>query len=252
MRKAIEVHGVTYTAAGRPILNDVSMEVGEGEFVGVIGPNGSGKSTLLKNIYKVLSPAKGKILLYGQDIQKLTNRQAASRLAVVAQENSANFDFTVEEVVSMGRYPSKKMLDTLDEQDSAIIQQVIRSVGIEAFAKHSFLHLSGGEKQRALIARAMAQQTEIIVLDEPTNHLDIGSQIHTLRMLKSSGKTILAALHDLGTASRCCDRIYVMQEGAILCSGKPKDIITKPLIEALYHIQADIFDHNEKLFIDFY
>ncbi len=232
-------------------MKDVSLQVRRGEFIGIIGPNGSGKSTLLKNIYKIYTPDSGSICLYGKDVTHISNRKMAQSLAVVAQENNVNFDFTVNEVVSMGRYPQKGLLDVLSHTDQEIINESLRLVGMAAFAERSFLELSGGEKQRALIARALAQQTETIILDEPTNHLDIGSQLTTLKLLKASGKTIVAALHDLPTAANYCDRIYVLSNGVTLCAGPPVHVIQNSLIKELYNIEADVFWRNQKLFVDY-
>lgn len=250
-KTVLSVHELEYAVRGCKILKKVSLEVKEGEFVGVIGPNGSGKSTLLKNIYKIAVPDGGRIYVNGCDLAHMTNRQMAREIAVVAQENNTNFDFTVEEVVAMGRYPHKKMMEPLSDSDIAAVQQMVRTVEMEDFLKSSFLNLSGGEKQRVLIARALVQDTGLVVLDEPTNHLDVGSQIRTLQLMKNSGKTILAALHDLGIASKYCDRIYVMCEGKILCGGRPDEMINAELIEKLYGIHAEVFGHHGRTFIDY-
>lgn len=247
----IQVTDLKFSVQNRNILEGVSLTVEEGEFVGIIGPNGSGKSTLLKNIYKVLTPKSGTIKLKGREIIKMSNRATSAQLAVVAQEDSSNFDFTVKEVVSMARYHKKKMLETLDKEDDKIIANAIEAVGMTAFINQSFLELSGGEKQRVLFARALAQQTEIVILDEPTNHLDIGSQVSLLRLMKNSGKSVLAALHDLAMASNYCDRIYVIDKGHIICQGPPRQIITDSLINKLYGIEAEVFEYKEKLFVDY-
>lgn len=197
----LKVEKITYGTKQKEILKGISLQVKQGEFVGVIGPNGSGKSTLLKNIYKMLTPKSGDILLDGKSLVKMSNRQMAERLAVVTQESEANFDFTVGEVVQMGRYPRKRLMEAANEQDREKVKESLQLVGMEDFLNRSFLTLSGGEKQRVLIARALAQETEMVILDEPTNHLDIGSQIKTLSLLKHSGKTVLTALHDLSLAA---------------------------------------------------
>lgn len=247
----LSVQNVTYKTRHITIITDVSLVVNRGEFVGVIGPNGSGKSTLLKNIYRMLTPSAGEILLDKKSLLKMTNRQMAERIAVVSQESEANFDFTVGEVVQMGRYPRKRLMEAANEQDRSIVQRSLAMVGMESFLERSFLSLSGGEKQRVLIARALAQETEMVILDEPTNHLDIGSQIKTLSLLKASGKTVLTALHDLSLASKFCDRVYVLKDGRNLCDGKPEEVISSKLVEDLYQIRATVFRRNEKIFIDY-
>lgn len=247
----LQVENLGYRIKNKTILRNINLEVREHEFVGIIGPNGSGKSTLLKNIYKVLTPTEGEIRIDSENLRTMSNRQMASKLAVVAQENGANFDFTVEEVVQMGRYSKKKPLEVSNETDREVVRQMLERTGMEAFRERSFLSLSGGEKQRVLIARAFAQETDMIVLDEPTNHLDAGSQMNTLKLLKASGKTVLTALHDLSLANRFCDRIYVLREGQIYCHGVPEEIISEEMIEELYGIEAEIFHHSGRMYIDY-
>lgn len=247
----LEVKNVSYQIGRKQILNQVSLQVRENEFVGIIGPNGSGKSTLLKTIYKILPPLSGDILLNGASLLHMKNKTMAQSLAVVAQENGANFDFQVEEVVQMGRYPRKKLLENTNDGDREIVEESLRMVEMDGFWGRSFLSLSGGEKQRVLIARALAQQTEMILLDEPTNHLDIGSQMKTLKLLKQSGKTILTALHDLSLAAHFCDRIYVMYQGRIYAQGTPREVITSKLVRTLYHLDSEVFERKGSLYIDY-
>lgn len=247
----LQVENLCCQIGQKVILKNISLEVHKGEFVGIIGPNGSGKSTLLKNIYKMLKPTDGRIYLEGQDLLRMSSHKAAQHLAVVAQENDANFDFTVQEVVQMGRYPRKRLLETVNQQDTEIVRKMLRKVQMEERIDRSFLSLSGGEKQRVLIARALAQETEMIILDEPTNHLDIGSQIKTLNLLKQTGKTVLTALHDLSIAARYCDCIYVLKDGRSYASGNTKEIINSELVEDLYHLKADVFTKNGRLFVDY-
>lgn len=252
MTNVIVGKNVGFTINNYTILQDISFHLDKGEFIGIIGPNGSGKSTLLKNVYKIHAPTSGVIELDGIDITAMTNRQTANKIAVVAQENNANFDFTVQEVVAMGRYPKKKLIDTLSEIDQRIIRESIKQVEMESFTNSSFLDLSGGEKQRILIARAIAQQTDIVIMDEPTNHLDIGSQVSALDLIKRSGKSILVALHDLAIAINYCDRIYVLHQGKVISSGKPSEVITESLIYRLYGIRAEVFQHKDRTFVNYH
>ena len=247
----LKVENIVYKTKQIEILRGVSLEVNRGEFVGVIGPNGSGKSTLLKNIYRMLTPTSGEIWLDEKSLIRMSNRKMAEQLAVVAQESEANFDFTVGEVVQMGRYPRKKLMEAANDQDRDMVKHALQLVGMEEFLDRSFLTLSGGEKQRVLIARALAQETELIILDEPTNHLDIGSQIKTLSLLKDSGKTVLTALHDLSLAARFCDRIYVLKDGKNLCDGKPETLISSELVKELYQIDAEVFSRKDRIYIDY-
>lgn len=247
----LKVTNLNYTVEGVQILHNVSMDVRPGEFVGVLGPNGSGKSTLLKNIYKVLRPQSGTVEIQGKNLLAMSNREMAQNLSVVGQEHEGSFDFLVEEVVLMGRQARKRLTEGFDETDRAAAQNALSRVELEGLSQRSYLSLSGGEKQRVLIARALVQDTPLMILDEPTNHLDIGSQIKTLSLLKKSGKTIVAALHDLSIAAKYCDRVFILQEGRNVVSGAPAEIITKQLIHQLYDIDASLFTHEGELYLQY-
>lgn len=248
----LQVSSLSYNVNRLEILKDVSLSVQKGEIIGLIGPNGSGKSTLIKHITRIIKCENECIKIYSKNINEYSIKEYAKHVSVVAQENHTGFDFTVQQVVAMGRYPHKKPMQALDTEDYKIIDDALDKVLMKDMKEKHFLYLSGGEKQRVLIARALAQNTEILILDEPTNHLDIGSQMRTLELLKTSGKTILAALHDLSTAVKYCDRIYVLNKGKVLCYGSPEEIITKELVYELYGLGADIFMHNQRLFLDYH
>ena len=192
----IESKGVSVTLSGREIVHRVSVQVKDRQFVGLLGPNGSGKTTLLKSIYRVLKPSEGAVCIDGEDIRRMSYRESAKRTGVVSQFTSMSFDFSVEEMVLMGRAPHKTALSRDTEEDYRIAEEALRRVDMLDFRDRSFLTLSGGEKQRILLARALAQQVEILVLDEPTNHLDIKYQIQIMDVVKSLGVGVLAALHD--------------------------------------------------------
>lgn len=247
----LKVENLVYTAGKNRILNGVSLEVKKGEFIGVLGPNGSGKSTLIKNICKLARPDSGSISLCGGNLLTMRNREMAKHLSVVSQEHEGSFDFSVGEVVQMGRYSHKRMTETLGEEDQLACRKALEQVELSHLYDRSYLSLSGGEKQRALIARAFAQDTPMMILDEPTNHLDIGSQIKTLKLIQNSGKTILAALHDLSIAARFCDRIYIMHNGVIAANGTPKEILSAELVRSLYDIDVTLFEHEGQMFVKF-
>lgn len=222
------------------ILRGVSMEAGERELVGIIGPNGSGKSTLLKCVYRVLKPTQGAVYLDGQPLLELTPKQSAQRLAVVAQHNYYNFDFSVEDVVLMGRSPHKKAMERDNAEDYRIVRESLNTVGMGAFAKRSFSTLSGGEQQRVILARALAQQTPCLILDEPTNHLDIQYQLQLMDILKGLRQTVLAAVHDLNIASMYCDRLYALKDGLIVGKGTPQELLTPEFIREMYEVDAEV------------
>ncbi|WP_125153011.1 ABC transporter ATP-binding protein [Clostridium rectalis] len=235
-----KVENLSYEIENKNICHKIELNINKGEFIGIIGPNGSGKSTLLKNIYKVLIPNEGSIYLNNKDLVKSSNRESAEEMAVVAQENNIGFDFTVKDIVLMGRYPRKKLFQRSDSLDVDIIRKSLGKVGMENMINKSFPSLSGGEKQRVLIARALAQETEFLILDEPTNHLDIGCQIKILKFLKNLKKTILISIHDLNMAAEYCDRIYAIKEGKIVASGTPKEVLSVELIKKLYEVESEL------------
>lgn len=222
------------------ILKGVSVAAGHREFVGLIGPNGSGKSTLLKCIYRTLKQEAGCVMLDGTDISRMSYKQSAKKLAVLAQHNYYNFEFTVQEVVLMGRSPHKKALERDTAADYEIVQNCLEKVGMAEFSKRNFSTLSGGEQQRVILARALAQQTPCLVLDEPTNHLDITHQLQLLKIVKELDCTVISAIHDLNIAAMFCDRIYVLQKGKIMASGTPKEVFTPQLLREIYQVDAEV------------
>ena len=222
------------------ILKGVSIDSKNREFIGIIGPNGSGKSTLLKCIYRILKPNNGCIMLGEEDISKMSVKESAKKLAVVAQHNYYNFDFSVGEVVLMGRSPHKKSLEPDNSEDYDIVNESLEKVGMLGFKNRSFSTLSGGEQQRVILARALAQQTPCLILDEPTNHLDIKYQLSLLIIVKSLNLTIISAIHDLNIASMYCDRLFVMKNGRIVGMGTPQEVLTKEFIKEIYDIDVEI------------
>ena len=222
------------------ILKGVSIDSKSREFIGIIGPNGSGKSTLLKCIYRTLKPNNGCIMLGRQDISKMSVKESAKKLAVVAQHNYYNFDFSVGEVVLMGRSPHKKSLEPDNSEDYDIVNESLEKVGMLGFKNRSFSTLSGGEQQRVILARALAQQTPCLILDEPTNHLDIKYQLPLLNIVKSLNLTVISAIHDLNIAAMYCDRLFVMKNGQIVGSGIPQEVLTKEFIKEIYDIDVEI------------
>jgi iron complex transport system ATP-binding protein len=232
------------------ILKGVSIDSKNREFIGIIGPNGSGKSTLLKCIYRILKPNNGCIMLGEEDISKMSVKESAKKLAVVAQHNYYNFDFSVGEVVLMGRSPHKKSLEPDNSEDYDIVNESLEKVGMLGFKNRSFSTLSGGEQQRVILARALAQQTPCLILDEPTNHLDIKYQLSLLNIVKSLNLTIISAIHDLNIASMYCDRLFVMKNGRIVGMGTPQEVLTKEFIKEIYDIDVEIvYDSKGNLHI---
>ena len=222
------------------ILSGVNLFVNTGELVGIVGPNGSGKSSLLRCIYRMNKPSAGEILLDDLDVWSMSAKDVSKKLAVVPQSMPSEFEFTVREIVSMGRYPHKGMIESFNERDNELISQALNQVGMLELADRNFMSLSGGEKQRALIARAFVQESEILILDEPGNHLDIYYQLEIMNIISKPEITCLAVMHDLNLAVNYCDRLYVMNEGKIYANGKPEEILTPELIREVYRVKATI------------
>ena len=234
----LEVNDVAVQIASRRIVEEVSLHVAPGEIVGLIGPNGSGKSTLLRSIYRLLKPVAGYVQLGSDDVWKLSAREAARRTAVVVQETPSDFEFTVAEVVEMGRTPHKGLLEADNQRDAQIVAEALRRVNMTAFAERSFNTLSGGEKQRVLVARALAQEPKLLVLDEPINHLDIRYQLELLNLVRSLGITTLVTLHDLNLAATYCHRLYLLADGKIVTAGTPEDVLTPAWVRDVYGVAA--------------
>jgi iron complex transport system ATP-binding protein len=236
----LKVDNLTFSYGEEETVSDVSIEVKRGEFVGLIGPNGSGKSTILKNLYRALRPERGAAELDGENLYAMSARKSALKLGVVGQENDVPFDFLVEEIVAMGRSPHKKLFDIDNDTDKQIVHHALEHLGMDSMAKRNYMSLSGGEKQRVIIARVVAQETDFFILDEPTNHLDISYQLQIFDFVKRLGVTVLSAIHDLNMAALYCNRIYALKNGKVAMQGTPEEIFTHENIHSLFGVNSDI------------
>jgi iron complex transport system ATP-binding protein len=225
------------------ILRAVSLAASPGEFVGLVGPNGSGKTTLLRCAFRFNTPLAGTIQLDGEDIWKKPSKWHAQRAAVVLQELPDDFGLSVLDVVYMGRTPHKKLFSGDTAEDAAVVDQALEKVGMAALRDRNFYTLSGGEKQRVLLARALAQQPTLLILDEPTNHLDLQHQIELLALVRRMGITTLATIHDLNLAAAYCDRLYVIKGGEIVAHGTPHEVITEQLLASVFGVNAIVDAH---------
>lgn len=233
----IKVENLSFKVENKQILKNINVEFKKNVFTGIIGANGSGKSTLLKNVYRILKPTSGKIYVEDKNFHKMSDLNAARKLSVVAQEESISFDFKVSEIVKMGLYSRKDKTD-FEEREEVI--RCLKKTGMEDFYERSFLSLSGGEKQRVMISRALAQNTEIMILDEPTNHLDIGYRMKMMDIIKKENKTIIAALHDINIAAEYCDEIVLIDGGEIIKRGTPEEIIDAETLKNIFKVNAFI------------
>jgi iron complex transport system ATP-binding protein len=238
---ALQAENISVSFSKTDIVRDISLKVDSHQFVGLIGPNGCGKSTLLKSIYKVIKPKQGQVSLYDTDILKSSPKVVSRQLGVVGQFNELSFDFTVRQMVMMGRTPHKKLLDSDNQEDYSIVEQALRKVDLTHYADRSYLSLSGGEKQRVVLARVLAQQPRFLILDEPTNHLDIKYQLQILDIVKSLHIGTLAALHDLTLAAKYCDYLYMVKQGQIFASGAPQEVLTREMIGRVFDVDCEIY-----------
>ncbi|WP_328302718.1 ABC transporter ATP-binding protein [Streptomyces sp. NBC_00435] len=239
----LAVEDVRYEIDGQPLLHGIDLIARPGETVGVVGPNGSGKTTLLRCVYGTLRPSGGRVVLDGQDAATLGVKDRARRVAVVPQDAAGTFGLTVREVVAMGRSPHKRFWEQDGPDDVRRVTEALETVGAAALARRRFDGLSGGERQRALVARALVQDPGLLALDEPTNHLDIRYQLEILGLVRALPATALLVLHDLNLAAMYCDRLYVLAGGRVAASGTPAQVLTEPLLAAVYGVRTRIGTH---------
>jgi len=243
----LEADTVTVGYNGQPVLHDVDLVVARGQFVGIVGPNGCGKSTLVRALSRVLRPISGQVLLDGVDVYEMGARELARRLAVVAQENPIAFDFPVRDIVLMGRSPHLSRFAVEGHRDYAVAREAMALTHTLSFADRPLASLSGGERQRCMIARALAQQPDVLVLDEPTAHLDINHQIEILdlarRLTSERGLATLVVLHDLNLASQYCDHLVLIAQGQVAAAGPPADVVTEARIRAAYGANVQVRLH---------
>ncbi|WP_332649839.1 ABC transporter ATP-binding protein [Lysinibacillus sp. 54212] len=250
----LEAKQISFSVVEKQILHDLSFSIEQGQFVGIVGPNGSGKSTMLKVLYRYLKQSSGLVTLFEKDILKISPRDFAKEIAVVSQETPVLFDFTVKDLVMMGRTPYKKWLSSDNQEDYRIVEESLRLANVDHLATRTFSHLSGGEKKRVMLARALAQKANILILDEPTNHLDIAHQYQLMDLVKDLPITIISALHDLNLAASYCDEIIVMKEGRIYAYDKPEKIFTKQTLQDVFGINAGVAEnpYTKKIHLFFY
>jgi iron complex transport system ATP-binding protein len=232
---------------GQAGLHGVSLDVDRGGLIGVLGPNGSGKTTLLRLLGGLLPAASGRITVDGQDVARITRRELARRIAIVPQETRLSFEYSVLEVVLMGRYPHLGPFELESADDVAVAREALAATGTLALADRPFPTLSGGEKQRVIIAGALAQATDLMLLDEPTAALDPGYQIEIAALLRrlnaDRGVTIVVATHDLNFAAGLCRDLLLLREGRVLAAGPTGEVLTRDSVRALYDVEADVTFH---------
>lgn len=244
----LTIDNITFSYNGKPVLKNITREIPKGEFAAIVGPNGSGKSTLMRCIDGILKPRKGTVFVENEDIHHFDRHARARTFGYVPQEARNTPPATVFDTVMMGRKPYIGW--SAKEQDKNITAQIIKQLDMEDIAMKDVNKLSGGQRQRVFIARALAQQPNILLMDEPTANLDLRHQLEVLKLLQNVTKeniTTLVAIHDLNLAAQYCSTFIMLKEGKIFASGG-KEILTRENIENLYNIRVNIFHDNENVF----
>jgi iron complex transport system ATP-binding protein len=245
------INKLSFNYNGFPALKDVELKMGLGEVLSIVGPNGSGKTTLLKCINRILKPKQNTVLIDGEDTSKIGLRELSKMMSYVPQNSTNTFPFTVFDIVLMGRRPYIQW--SLGERDKEIVAEILNYLGIGQLAMRHFNELSSGEQQKVIIARALAQQPQLLLLDEPTSSLDIKHQLEILCILKGLAQSkhcsVIVAMHDLNLASRFSDRMLMLKQGCIFAVGTPESVLTKEHIESVYgvkvHVTSSILDRPQ-------
>jgi iron complex transport system ATP-binding protein len=242
----LSVQHVSWHADNQLILDDISFVINKGSFTGILGPNGAGKSSLLRCLYRYVKPDSGSVNFNQQDIwQQYDAYQYAQDIAVVLQETPTHFNLTVHDIVALGLLPHKGLFTREQPSDKQKIKCAIDQVGLSDKTLQNFEHLSGGEKQRALIARAIVQSPSLLIMDEPTSHLDVRYQIQVIELAKSLGITVIASFHDLNLASAMCDQLLVLDKGQLVKQGTPYDVITPEMLSNVFGVCAQVSVHSQ-------
>lgn len=242
---ALVVNQLSWRYDDTQILADISFSLTANKMLGIIGPNGAGKSSLLRCLYRYIAPSCGTISLFGQDINQFNGKAFATQVAVVQQDTPQFFDMNTSQLIAMGLTPHKGMFDGYTADDNQLVNDAINLVGLADKAFLQYGQLSGGEKQRALIARAIVQRPKLLILDEPTNHLDIRYQIQILELVKSLGITVIASIHDLNLASAMCDHLLLLNKGLLVAQGCPTEVLTEAQIGDVFEVCCEVKKHPQ-------
>jgi iron complex transport system ATP-binding protein len=247
--EAIKISGLCYDYPGKPVLKDIDLALSAGSFTAVLGPNGCGKTTLLKNISGYLKPQRGQVVVLGTPIQKLSQRDRARMVGYIPQNTSPGFGFTCRDVVGMGRLPYLGRFQWETREDRAVVREAMEQTGTWHLRDRLLWALSGGEMQRVLIARALAQKPRVLLMDEPVSHLDIKYQMDiiklTRRLCDTIGITAVAVMHDINLAGRYCSEMVLMKEGSVVSTGGVSTVITAENLRNVFDIEVDIIQpHN--------
>ncbi|MFD8229048.1 ABC transporter ATP-binding protein [Streptomyces massasporeus] len=241
----LAARGVTVGYGGRVVIDELDVAIPPGVITTIIGPNGCGKSTLLKTLSRLLKPAKGAVVLDGEDIGRLRTRDVAKKLGLLPQAPVAPEGLTVADLVARGRHPHQSWLRQWSSDDADVVERALAMTGVSDLADRPVDALSGGQRQRVWISMTLAQGTDLLLLDEPTTYLDLAHAVDVLDLvddLHESGCTVVMVLHDLNLATRYSDNLVVMREGSVLAQGHPRDVITAELLDEAFGLKARVID----------
>jgi len=243
----ISVENISFAYRSDPVLRELSFNISAGEFIGIIGPNGAGKSTLLKLLNRVLTPDAGEIFLKDEPLDKYQQKELAKIVGYVPQEFKTAFNFTVREIVAMGRFPYATPFSRESAADKQIMESSMNATNVLEFKDRLFSELSGGEKQRVVLASALAQEPKILLMDEPTASLDLKYQIGFFEIVKNlqrdQNMTIVSVTHDINLVVRYCEKLFVVNEGRLVSEGSPREILNKTLIRDVFDVDVEIIEH---------
>lgn len=249
----IRISNLTYRVKDKVILDHIHLDIESESIYGIIGPNGAGKSTLLKHMMGIIEPPKNTIFMEEKDITTFKVREYAKKCSFVFQENMRDMDFTVEEMIYMGRYPYMNLLGSATEEDEATVKQIMKDLHLEDMKDRSIRYLSGGEAQKVFIGRALAQNTPVLLLDEPTSMLDIHNSIEILSTLKQIqkkyGLTIIMVMHDLNLAFQFCENMVLLKNGRVLLSDSKEKVLYSDELQHVYHNKLHIIKQEDMTYI---
>ena len=226
---------------GKKLLDDVSFTLAEGEVVAILGPNGAGKTTLMRCLFGANKSYSGKVVINGYDISQMSDKQRALQIGAVSQETPADFQLSVRTIIETGRTPHRSMFTYRDPLGQAVIDKAVSKLQLEPYLDRDIKTLSGGEKKRVMICRALVQESQLLVLDEPCNHLDIQHQLELMQQLKQLSLSCLVSLHDFPLAARYCDRVLVLKDGRLVSQGAPQNVLTPALFADVFSVKVESY-----------
>ena len=249
MSAALDFEDVSFAYGTQPVLRGLTLRVEPGELTALLGPNGSGKTTWVRLAAGSLVPARGIVRLFGHDLGALGAAERARTVAVVPQESPLEFEFRVHEIVAMGRSPHQGLLGFESEEDRRIVGEALRATGMETFAGRPLAALSGGEKQRVVLARALAQRPRLLLLDEPTAHLDLKHRLAIyalLERLHGEGMTAVVVSHDLNLAAAHCQRLVLFKDGEVFADGPPRQVLRPDVLREVYEVELEVREDGSR------